>query len=82
MAAPKPRSNLCELARQKHHLEDQDAIEECLCLLFSVQRMNSVKDGWFSEMSELWPGQAMSLQVEEVLFHEKSKHQDVMVLKT
>ncbi|XP_072047273.1 spermidine synthase-like [Amphiura filiformis] len=44
--------------------------------------MNNVVDGWFSEKSKLWPGQAMSLQVEEVLFHERSKYQDVMVFKS
>ncbi|XP_060073766.1 spermidine synthase-like [Ylistrum balloti] len=44
--------------------------------------MDKLQDGWFSEMSELWPGQAMSLQVEEVLFHEKSKYQDVLVFKS
>ena len=44
--------------------------------------MDAVKEGWFSEMSVMWPGQAMSLEVQEVLFHEKSKYQDVKVLKT
>lgn len=44
--------------------------------------MNAIKDGWFSEKSKLWPGQAMSLEVEEVLFHEKSKFQDVLVFKS
>ncbi|XP_033763743.1 spermidine synthase-like [Pecten maximus] len=44
--------------------------------------MDKLQDGWFSEMSELWPGQAMSLQVEEVLFKEKSKYQDVLVFKS
>lgn len=43
--------------------------------------MNSIKDGWFTETCTLWPGQAMSLQVEEVLYHQKSKFQDVMVFK-
>lgn len=43
--------------------------------------MNTIKDGWFSELSELWPGQAMSLQVEDVLFQERSKYQDVLVFK-
>ncbi|WAR15329.1 SPEE-like protein [Mya arenaria] len=42
--------------------------------------MDKIKDGWFSEINALWPGQAMSLQVEEILFHEKSKFQDVIVL--
>lgn len=44
--------------------------------------MNTIKDGWFSEISELWPGQAMSLQVEDVLFQERSKYQDVLVFKS
>lgn len=44
--------------------------------------MDALKSGWFSELSELWPGQCMSLQIEEVLYHEKSDCQDVMVLKS
>ena len=43
--------------------------------------MNIVQDGWFSDAGPLWKGQAFSLQVEEVLFHEKSKYQDVLVFK-
>ena len=36
--------------------------------------------GWFSEVSdEMWPGQAMSLKINEVLFRGKSEYQDVMV---
>lgn len=34
-----------------------------------------------ADMGGAWPGQAFSLQVEEVLFHEKSKYQDVLVFK-
>ena len=40
------------------------------------------KGKWFSELSELWPGQCMSLEVEEILVHEKSNFQDIMVIKT
>ena len=43
--------------------------------------MDGLKAGWFSELSTLWPGQCLSLEVEEVLFHEKSKFQDVMVIQ-
>ena len=43
--------------------------------------MDGIKTGWFSELSTLWPGQCLSLEVEEVLFHEKSKFQDVMVIQ-
>ncbi|XP_067946057.1 spermidine synthase-like [Watersipora subatra] len=45
--------------------------------------MNALREGWFSDINEkMWPGQALSLRVEEVLFHEKSLYQDVMVLNT
>ncbi|KAK7093753.1 spermidine synthase-like isoform X2 [Littorina saxatilis] len=44
--------------------------------------MNQIKDGWFSELSELWPGQSMSLEVQEILFNEKSKYQNVLVFKS
>lgn len=34
-----------------------------------------VKDGWFTELSTMWPGQGLSLEVEEVLFRGRSKFQ-------
>uniref|UniRef100_A0A1I7YRW7 Spermidine synthase n=1 Tax=Steinernema glaseri TaxID=37863 RepID=A0A1I7YRW7_9BILA len=34
------------------------------------------------DMGGAWPGQAFSLQMEEVLFHEKSLYQDVLVFKS
>jgi Spermidine synthase tetramerisation domain len=43
--------------------------------------MDVIRDGWFSEVNPMWPGQCLSLQVTEVLFHEKSKFQDVMVFQ-
>ncbi|KAL1921303.1 uncharacterized protein VTP21DRAFT_11019 [Calcarisporiella thermophila] len=42
----------------------------------------AIKDGWFKEVSTLWPGQAMTLQVKEVLHHEKSLYQDVLVFES
>jgi spermidine synthase len=42
----------------------------------------TIKDGWFSETSEMWPGQAMTLKVKEVLHHEKSQYQDVLVFES
>jgi spermidine synthase len=44
--------------------------------------MDSIQKGWFSEINDFWPGQAMSLKVDEVLYHEKSQYQDIMVVKT
>ncbi|ORX83761.1 spermidine synthase-like protein [Basidiobolus meristosporus CBS 931.73] len=41
-----------------------------------------IKDGWFTENCTLWPGQAMSLEVAEVLHHEKSLYQDVLVFQS
>lgn len=51
-----------------------------------ILRMNALKEGWFSEISPSnecgsWEGQALSLEVEEVLFHKKSNFQDVLVFK-
>jgi len=43
--------------------------------------MDKLKHNWFSEINSLWPGQCMSLAVEEILFHEKSAYQDVLVFK-
>ena len=43
--------------------------------------MDALPKGWFSELGDLWAGQSFSLEVDEVLFHEKSKYQDVMVFK-
>ena len=43
--------------------------------------MNNIQNGWFSEMSDQWPGQAFSLEVEEILFEGKSKYQDILVFK-
>ncbi|KAK3209875.1 hypothetical protein GRF29_44g911412 [Pseudopithomyces chartarum] len=42
----------------------------------------TIKDGWFREISDMWPGQAMTLKVKEVLHHEKSKYQDVLIFES
>lgn len=44
--------------------------------------MDLIVDGWFHERGELWPGQAMSLQVKEVLYHGRSDFQDVLVFES
>ncbi|KAF9971857.1 hypothetical protein BGZ73_005112 [Actinomortierella ambigua] len=41
-----------------------------------------VKDGWFKENGTLWPGQAMTLEVKEILHVEQSKYQDVLVFQS
>jgi len=42
----------------------------------------TIKDGWFREISDMWPGQAMTLKVNQVLHHEKSEYQDVLVFES
>jgi spermidine synthase len=44
--------------------------------------MDLIIDGWFHERGELWPGQAMSLEVKKVLDHHRSLYQDVLVFES
>jgi spermidine synthase len=44
--------------------------------------LSLIADGWFREISDQWPGQAMTLKVNQVLHHEKSKYQDVLVFES
>jgi len=37
--------------------------------------VKGIKDGWFTELSPMWPGMGMSLKVEEVLFTGRSQFQ-------
>ncbi|TQN68747.1 Spermidine synthase, partial [Colletotrichum shisoi] len=39
-------------------------------------------DGWFREISNMWPGQAMTLKVKKVVHHEKSQYQDVLIFES
>ena len=48
----------------------------------STGKTGKVVDGWFTENDDLWPGQAMSYKIDEVLYEGKSKFQDILVLKT
>jgi len=42
----------------------------------------SIENGWFLEKNTQWPGQAMGLEVKEVLLQEKTKYQDLMVFQS
>lgn len=48
----------------------------------NLKKMDAMKKGWFSELSTLWPGQCMSLEIKEVLYDKKSKYQHVIVADT
>ena len=41
-----------------------------------------MRDGWFSESEVMWPGQAMSLKIEEVMWEGRSDFQDILVFKS
>ncbi|ESX02214.1 hypothetical protein KL918_003758 [Ogataea parapolymorpha] len=42
-----------------------------------------IKDGWFAEVSDtMWPGEAMSLKVNKILYSQRSKYQDVLVFES
>eukprot|EP00755_Sulcionema_specki_P027545 Sspe_Gene.1803::Locus_600_Transcript_1_1_Confidence_1.000_Length_993::g.1803::m.1803/K00797/speE, SRM; spermidine synthase len=43
--------------------------------------MEAIGKGWFSELSPMWPGQAQSLEIDEVLWDKKSDFQHVQVFK-
>lgn len=44
--------------------------------------MNLLQNEWFSESSDLWPGQMFSLKVKKVLHEEQSDFQQIKVLET
>jgi len=48
----------------------------------AVCGLDLIADGWFMEKNQQWPGQATSLEVDEVLFYKKSKMQDVLIFKS
>ena len=40
-----------------------------------------IKNGWFMEKNNQWPGQAFCLKVEEILVSKKSLFQDILVFR-
>jgi len=41
-----------------------------------------IENGWFMEKNQQWPGHANSIQVKEVLLHERTQFQDLMVFES
>lgn len=41
----------------------------------AAEGMGVAKQGWFTELSTMWPGQGLSLKVDEILFQGRSKYQ-------
>lgn len=44
--------------------------------------MTVTETKWFHEINSQWPGQANSLQIQEVLHEETSKYQQVLVFQS
>jgi len=53
-----------------------------LAIMAGIRSTDLIKDGWFHERNSQWPGIAMSLEVEEALYHEVSEYQDILVFKS
>ena len=41
----------------------------------SMQGFTASGEGWFREMSPMWPGQGLSLKVKQILLQERSNFQ-------
>ncbi len=44
--------------------------------------LDQLMKGWFSETSDIWPGIALSIEIESTLFSGKSRHQEIDVYET
>lgn len=47
-----------------------------------MKNLNIIKNGWFSEICPGWPGVALSLEIVETLYSEKSKFQQIDLYRT
>ena len=47
-----------------------------------MKTYSKIIDGWFSEICPMWPGIALSLEIETVLYSKKSKYQQIDVYQT
>ncbi|KAL7462731.1 hypothetical protein ACHAXS_003104, partial [Conticribra weissflogii] len=41
-----------------------------------------IQNSWFHERGPLWPGQAFTLQIRQVLYHQRSRFQDILVFES
>lgn len=47
-----------------------------------MKNYNRVKNGWFSEICSMWPGIALSVEIEKVLYSRKSRFQQIDLYQT
>ena len=43
--------------------------------------LGNLEGQWFNEVNDMWYGQAFSLKIKEVLYHQKSAFQDIIVFQ-
>lgn len=73
--------------RQSENLINHSNPSDTRKIIFQViqphsSKMNTLKENWFSEDCQMWPGGTFSFEVKEVLHKEKSQYQDILVLDT
>lgn len=44
--------------------------------------MDKLKNNWFTESCDMWPGATFTFEVKEVLHSEKSQYQEILVFDT
>ena len=50
-------------------------------MMAEVKGEDLIVNGWFMEKNSQWPGQASSLEVDEILVSTRSKYQDILIFK-
>ncbi len=81
------RVNLSRIVSVLYHIEPSvGGARSCnkFCFILCTCQLSlelSSMENYFSEVNELWPGQAFSLKIEKELYHQKSKYQDIRVIK-
>ena len=48
----------------------------------TMETYSKILDGWFSEICPMWQGVALSLEIEEVLYSQKSRYQQIDLFQT
>lgn len=73
---------MARFVRESKYILFQVAKVKFTGIQFSRKNMDALKKGWFSEVSDMWPGVCLSFEVDNVIHAEKSKYQDIMMLQT
>ncbi len=50
--------------------------------MIKTKNLNSIATGWFSEICDMWPGMALSIKIERVLFSKKTRFQQIDLYQT